>query len=183
MRGYSILVIAAFFCCQAYGGDWKRHVKRPVRTEDEHYFNHSSSSLMADHELPTHFNWCDVRPRSVCAVLESAHSCLLRRLLGSWCLVNDSGMATSSDLGHYHAHLLNWLKIAESGQKSRCWFCTDKLLPLTWLKSTGAQRDSPFCRKAQCMQQKMAHCCYLHLQDRLKIKKKGRGNIQTHCVI
>ena len=73
MREYLPVVIAALFCCEAYAGDWKRHIERPVRTENEHYFNHSSLSIMADHEMPKYFNWCDVDGLDLCVPSWNQH--------------------------------------------------------------------------------------------------------------
>lgn len=73
MKLFVVALIVGGFCCKAYGGDWKKHVERPLRTEAEHYFNHSSCNTMTDHELPAEFNWCDVDGLDLCTSSWNQH--------------------------------------------------------------------------------------------------------------
>ena len=67
MRGFILLLCAACLlgCCR--GGDWRKGVQRHVHTEEENYFNHTAVPLLEHHQLPRHFDWCDVDGLDLCA--------------------------------------------------------------------------------------------------------------------
>ena len=107
MRFHLIALIVASCCCKAYGGDWKKHMKRPIRTEDEHYFNHTSLFAIDDHELPTSFNWCDVDGLDLCVPSWNQHIpvyCGACWAHGTLSMIQACSQIDS--LGHYSLYLV-----------------------------------------------------------------------------
>lgn len=73
MRPTIGLLIACGLFKRALCGDWKKSEKPHFHSEDEHYFNHSSPELLEVHEMPLHFNWCDVNGPDMCVPSWNQH--------------------------------------------------------------------------------------------------------------
>ena len=68
----TLLAAAALFSC-VYAGDWRKGVVKHAHSEEEHYFNHTPSVLLAEHSLPKVFNWCDVNGLDLCVSSWNQH--------------------------------------------------------------------------------------------------------------
>jgi len=73
MRAALLLLFAASLVSCCHCGDWKKGVQKHIHTEEENYFNHTASLLLQNHQLPKHFDWCDVNGLDLCAPSWNQH--------------------------------------------------------------------------------------------------------------
>lgn len=73
MNIWLLIFFFASLSCRCHGGDWKKGMKRPLRSEDEHYFNHTSPTFLEKHEMPSELNWCDVNGLDLCVSSWNQH--------------------------------------------------------------------------------------------------------------